>query len=68
VKRTPVPASDEEQSDGRIDTAALRASDVYPGVWEDEDDHEYVMTYDTDLRDWVLGVAARGNGVVTIVG
>ncbi|MEM1185440.1 MAG: YfbM family protein [Planctomycetota bacterium] len=52
----------------RIDTAALRANDVYPGVWEDEDDHEYVMTYYTVLRDWVLGVAARGNGVVTIVG
>jgi hypothetical protein len=50
----------------RFNPSAMTAAEIYPGIWEDEDDDglDYVASYYTDLRNFYLAASQRGDAVL----
>lgn len=52
-----------EDFEARFDFAALAAAEIYPTIWdrEDEEDRSYVSGYYAELREFYHAAAARGD-------
>ena len=53
-----------EEFGARFNHSALTAAEIYPEMWQDGDGLEYVKGHYSELRDFYLAAAGRGDSVL----
>lgn len=51
----------------RVDLKALMEHDIYPSIWNDTEDIDYVVSYYVDVRNAFLNAAESGDGMVLYI-
>jgi Domain of unknown function (DUF1877) len=58
---------DETEFRKRIDLETLAVNDIYPQVWTDEDDLEYLASHFSTLRETFLKAAREGKAMIVFI-
>lgn len=56
-----------DELEGRYDAEAMTTAEIYPGIWEQEDALDYLLSHYANLVQFFLEAAGREEAVIMIV-